>query len=422
MRVLSTFLGVALSVAMTVPSDAAACGGCFAPQGNPSFVDSHKMVLAISPRGTTLWDQIQYTGAPEDFVWVLPIAGTAAVEVAENAFFESLTATTQIVMRAPQPPPTGCFDPCTALNFFSGARSSAGGDAAASVAVFHEGVVGPYETATIGSEDPDALVAWLRERHYQVDDSLIPIIDFYVQQHMNFAVLRLQPTAGIDRMQPVRVTTPGLGTSLPLRMVAAGVQNAVDLELFVFAESRIEASNFGNAEVDRAAIAYDWATRSFDYEVHFDDALFAGTAAGTNWVTEYANVPLFEQIASYYSRAPDGTVTSAVDDAAIVQRALDVPYLTRLRTRLPVSELDRDLYLQAGGDGIVDTLIDVTRERNRAPDPVCPTVCVTGGSLEPGGSATPTGDRCSVTAVGAGAGGGLAWLVLLGAWAARRRR
>jgi hypothetical protein len=363
------------------------------------------MVLSVSPSGTTLWDQIVYEGDPGEFAWVLPIAGEASVELADNGFFEALSNETLITMRAPAPPRTFCTDPCGNGPFGFGA--SAGSPRAEStdgmpVTVFHQGVVGPYETATIGSDDPGALLAWMNDNGYVVDDSLLPVIDHYVDQHMNFAVLRLRPGAGVDRMQPVRVTVPGLSTTLPLRMVAAGISVTLDLELFVFAESRMEASNFGNAEVDRAAITYDWASRTFDYERHFDDALFVGEGTTTNWVTEYAE-PVLEwtSLSTYTSRGTDGTLNSAAEDVAVVQAALPRDaYLTRLRTRLTANDLREDLTLRMSESGDVGTFIEVTRELNRAPEPECPTVCIAGGGTEPAGSSTRGAGssyrRCSI--------------------------
>ena len=368
-------VALAGATSLLSPDVARACGGCFhPPEGNPSPVTGHRMAIALSTVETTLWDQIEYEGSPEDFVWVLPIAGTSTVEIAENAFFESLTFHTVLTLEAPAPPRTSCSDPCGDGMF--GLADSAPPrsiDEDGTVTVHHEGTVGPYETATISSEDPTALVTWLRDHGYQVPDAMLPTIEHYVAAHMSFVVLRLSPSTNVQRMSPVRVTVPGLQPIFPLRMVAGGVENTVELELFVFAESRIEAQNFGNAEVDRAAVAYDWATSTFDYDARFEDALFAGEGVGTNWVTEFAAAAP-SSIGDYASYAEDGTSTTASEDWAVVSRALAEPYLTRMRTNLPVTELGEDLVLRmAEGGDLAERRIHVTRELNRAAEPVCPT-------------------------------------------------
>jgi len=415
---------VALLVVLGIqPTPASACGGCFAPPpptGMPSVVNAHRMAVAISPSGTTLWDQIQYTGNPRDFVWVLPVSGTPTVELADEGFFEALTESTVITMIAPTPPRTSCGDPCQPWNAPFGFASSGSpvserdADDGGGVIVHHTGVVGPYETATIGSDDPNALFLWLEDHGYPVDPGLLPVITYYTEHSMNFVALRLSPQAGVDRMQPVRVTSPGLSLAFPLRMVAAGISVDVDLELFVFAEGRMEAANYGNAEVDRDSITYDWAANAFSYDANFDDALFAGTSAGTNWVTEFAADAPLGQLESYRSFSDDGgTEHSGAEDTAVVREALPSgAYLTRLRTRLPPSELDRDLLLRATDDVDLGTQVLVTHELNRAPEPACPTVCEMPTGIEPGpgGRGSSGTSRCSASPVRAE--GGAMWLAL----------
>lgn len=415
------------------PAPASACGGCFAPPpptGMPSEVNAHRMVVALSPEGTTLWDQIQYTGNPHDFVWVLPVSGTPTVEIADEGFFEALTQTTAITMIGPTPPRTSCADPCAPWAAPIGVASLGAADFrraedGGTVTVLHQGVVGPYETATINSDDPAALLTWLEDNGYPVDPALLPTITYYTDAHMNFVALRLAPQLGVDRMQPVRVTFPGLGLAFPLRMVAAGVTVDVDLELFVFAEGRMEASNFGNAEVDRASIVYDWAASTFSYDDNFEDALFAGTGVGTNWVTEYAQAADVSAISGYVSYPPDGIGEPhrAADDMALVTSTVGAaPYLTRLRTRLPPDELDRDLVLRAAMGDDIDTRILVTREVNRPAEPDCPTLCEMPTGIEPGpgsrGSSTSL--RCAASPSRAGAP--VALMVALGLALAVARR
>ncbi len=413
---LSITLAASLLFLSLVPSDALACGGCFAPMGTVTDVSAHRMAFLSSPSGSVLWDQIQYTGSPEDFVWVLPVRGTPSVEVADNGFFEALATYTTIRMTAPTPPRTFCPGNYCPGQYPGYAYADAGAVSAsdASVSVYHEGVVGPYDTATIGSTDSMALVTWLQDHGYAIDAALMPTIGYYVDQGMNFVALRLRPSVGIDRMTPVRIRTPGLALTLPLRMVAAGVHDEVALELFVFAESRMEAASFGNAEVDRAAITFDWATRTFDYDARFDDALFSGTGTANNWVTEYAQPAPLYALAGYNSGY--GTdVHSGAADTQIVMDALPDAYLTRLRTRLPPSQLDTDLTLRMAHGGDLGTNIAVTRELHRAPDVVCDPAppC-------PSGAHSSAGGGCAVG--GSSPRAALAIAVIVAAWLARRRR
>lgn len=429
----ATGLLIAVALLSSAPSDAHACGGCFHspnPMGTVSVVSAHRMAFLSSTSESVLWDQVQYTGNPEDFAWVLPVLGNPTVEVADNGFFEALVGETTITMRGPAPPPTFCADPCSPWSAgFGGASASTPRDgffdAGTGVTVLHQGVAGPYETATISSTDPNALVTWLHDHGYQIGDEIAPTIAYYVGLGMNFVALRLSPQAGIDRMVPVRIRTPGLSLTLPLRMIAAGIGSSVDIELFVFAEGRMETASFPNAEVDRGAISYNWSTQTFDYDAQFDAALFQGSGVLTNWVTEYAKQPVLSSLAAFRSGS-GADRHSAMDDIDIISRAIPEAYLTRLRTRLTPAELGADLTLRVANAEDIDTFINVTRERHRAPDPICDTFCDTGDGMELGGSSvrsTGRSYRCNASLGDRRPAGSLLVLatIALGLALARRR-
>ena len=128
----------------------------------------------------------------------------------------------------------------------------------------------------------------------------------------------------------------------------------------------MEVSGGPNAEVDRASIAFDWLTGSFDYGERFEDALFSGAlTAPTAWVTEAAFTLPLEIVRAYRSTGPSGEEHSAVADLDVVLAGMPEPYLTRLRTRLPRAELDHDLVLRASMAGDLGTNIVVTNELHR---------------------------------------------------------
>lgn len=420
-----TALSIALGLAgILAPNQAAACGGCFAPQGSPTVVTRHQMAVSLSMEQTTLWDQIEYAGAPEDFVWVLPVRGGVPVELADNAFFEALEQGTQIVLQAPQPPRTFCSDPCGGGAFAGAPSADSRGGADAGVAVFHQATIGPYETVTIGSEDPEALVSWLRDRDYTVPDAILPTIRHYTDLDMNFAVLRLAPGEGVNQMVPVRVSMPGLSPVFPLRMVSAGVEGSVGLELFVFAEGRYEPDNFGSEEVDRDALTFDWDTNQFDYDLRYEEA--AERNGGRNWVTEFAG-PAPDSLSWYTSYDDQGEPHSAMDDYSVVLENLAEPYLTRLTADLPAGQLDQDLILVASEGQDIGTFINVTNELNRGEDIVCPTVCTDpyggAGTTGPGWRDGGRGDGlCTVSPGRSGPLAAFGLLALAGVALAFRRR
>jgi hypothetical protein len=286
---------VALATALP-SSDARACGGCFheQTQTQSTVVTGHRMAFALSTTHTVLWDQIKYAGAPSEFAWVLPVKAGAVLELGSDAWFETLDAATtaQIVS-----PPINCgYSGGGSSGCGIGCGASAAGEALPldgdrgtppAVTVTHEGTVGPYETVTLHANVPDALPAWLTSHNYAIDPSVKPIIDAYTAEGFDFIALRLLPGAGVQQMKPVRVVTPGMSPTLPLRMVAAGTGAKVAITLFVIGEGRWEAQNFPNAAIDASKLTWDFTTQSSNY-ASARDTLLAGNG-GKTWNSAFAN-------------------------------------------------------------------------------------------------------------------------------------
>ena len=96
--------------------EASACGGCFHEAPTPltpitesSVVSDHRMVFALAPQQTVLWDQIRYSGNPSEFAWVLPVRPGTTIELSRNEWIASLDATTQPRIIQPQAAPLGGF-------------------------------------------------------------------------------------------------------------------------------------------------------------------------------------------------------------------------------------------------------------------------------------------------------------------------
>jgi hypothetical protein len=267
--------------------DARACGGCFPPPRESTVVTDHRMAFTISPTQTVLWDQIQYAGDPSEFAWVLPVKPGTEVELSRDAWIGALDASTQPQIQGPAPtsrPSTGCG--CGSFASATAYDSAGGG---APVQVVEQKVVGPYETVTLRSTDPNALDTWLTSHGFAISDTIKPTVDAYVSEGFDFIALRLQPGQGVRAMQPVRVVAPGADPSLPLRMVAAGVGSQVGLTLFVIGEGRYEAQNFPNATVDDSRLVWDSTQNRSNYQ-DLVEALM-GSNGGRTWVTEYAQKP-----------------------------------------------------------------------------------------------------------------------------------
>jgi Uncharacterized protein conserved in bacteria (DUF2330) len=286
--------------------EAEACGGCFHQEEQAteqiSVVTAHTMALSISSEQTVLWDRVQYSGSPEEFAWVLPVRPGAYLEVATDAWFEALEAATgaQIVpprLACDNQPGFGCGPSTIALvapaTFACSAEevgSDGGGEGevveAEPVTVVHQGSVGPYETVTLSTEEPDALPNWLIDNGYAVGEDIFPILEDYAADGFDFIALRLAPDQGVQHMKPVRVVQSGAVATLPLRMVAAGTGAQVGLTLYVIAEGRWQTSNFPPSVIPTSQLSWDFDQARSNYSQLRQNQL--GIQGGRSWLTTFA--------------------------------------------------------------------------------------------------------------------------------------
>lgn len=279
------------------PDNVRACGGCF-NAGASAPVVAHRMAFAISEGRTVLWDQFQFTGAPEEFSWVLPVLPGAYLELATDAWFEALESTTSVSVR---PPVLNCAQRgsqgCAVLSANDSAivlDVSEGGFGG--VTVLRQESIGPYETVTLRSSSGDELTAWLLGNGYIVPPDVVPIIAAYVSEGQDFIALRLRPNQGAQLMQPVRVVTPHGPPILPLRMVAAGAAESVDVVLYVIGDRRFSMPDFAEVSVDPSSVSYDFAQNSSNYlELRQQALSFNG---GQAVLTAFATESFFDGVAS----------------------------------------------------------------------------------------------------------------------------
>jgi hypothetical protein len=361
-------LAAALSAALVAP-DAEACGGCFhapPPQSQTEAttqVTGHRMVLSLSNEQTTLYDQIEYAGSPTSFAWVLPIRGVADVGLSSDLLFNALDYRSSVSIRSPEytcPPLRGCgrsggTSGGSSTKAASTSQSSTGGQ---QEEVLVQETVGPFETVQLSSTDPNALTAWLTSHGYVIPADIQPLIDAYVAEEFNFLAMKLVPGVGVDAMRPVRVTTPGAGTGLPLRMVAAGTGVTTTVTLWIVGEGRYQPANFPSFVINANELVWNFDTSSSNYKTvrqqHYDEL------SGLGWLVESAmpfgastmtaeilSVAKSQPAESGYD--PDSAEQEAMDDlAALFGPTTPSPaWLTRLRAELGRVAFNTDLWIEA---------------------------------------------------------------------------
>ncbi|MGH7439072.1 MAG: DUF2330 domain-containing protein [Polyangiaceae bacterium] len=245
---------------------ASACGGCFQPPGQTvSDITDERMLLAVSTVQSTLYDQIQYSGSPSSFAWVLPIHGTVTVGLSADVLFDSIASITATQIN---PPPTNCPSPnchSFALGGNGAASYAAGDDASGSVQVLVAENVGPYATVQLHSTDGSALNDWLAANGYDIPAATQPILTAYVAEGFDFLAMKLLPNQGVKAMRPVRVTTQGASLSLPLRMASVGTGAVTGITIWVVGDGRYEPQNFPFFHIDDSQLVWDFATSTSNY-------------------------------------------------------------------------------------------------------------------------------------------------------------
>ncbi len=425
--------------------EASACGGCFHPPAQTvTDITDERMLLSVSPTQTTLYDQIQYSGNPASFAWVLPIHGTVTVGLSADVLFDSIDAITATQINPPVPDcpaaPASCATPVLSG---TAAPSAGGGDG---VTVTKQQNVGPYETVQLHATDASALNDWLVQNGFSLPAAVLPVIDAYVTEGFDFLAMKLLPDQGIQSMRPVRVTMPGASVSLPLRMASIGTGATVGITIWVVSDGRYQPQNFPFFHIEDSALIWDFSTNLSNYTTL--RAENEAALGGKGWEIESA-ISVNEQLISnvilsggqYYGGGgvyagptsdagedylpvgtPDdagaedggaaddgGTYESAdqvrEDDIAALFAGLSGPNVTVTRMRSDISHaaMTTDFVLQASPDqSELSNIRQVTQQINQQ----CPIYsnCQVVGTGSPGSAAPITGTS-SVGAVPPAGGG-----------------
>ena len=273
-------LTVAVAVAGLVSAQPVlSCGGFFCID-TPVDQNAERIIFTQNGDGTvSAYVQIEYTGAAPDFSWILPlpdVIDAEDVEVPEDAmaaFRELEVATDPVFIPPPRPE---CAD------FISVAMAAPIG----SVEVFASGEVGPYGFDVVGSEDPDALVSWLRDNGYRVTEAMEPLIDLYVEEQFVFLAMKLRPDQGAQDVEPVKVTYPSSQPMIPLRLTAVAANPDMAVMVWIYADVQAVPVNYGKIGIDNEELVFFGRGGSSNYRQLMGQK--ADEMEGQAFITEYA--------------------------------------------------------------------------------------------------------------------------------------
>ena len=288
-------------VGLAAAESALACGGFFCVN-TPVDQNAERIIFTQNRDGTvSAYVQIEYTGSAPDFSWILPLPeaiDAEAIEVPEDAMaaFLELEAATDPVFIPPSLPEcvTNAIPEAMMVAF----------DA---VEVFASGEVGPYGFDVVGSEDPDALVIWLRENNYRVTEAMEPLIDLYVEEGFVFLAMKLRPGQGVQDVEPVKVTYPSSSPMIPLRLTAVAANPNMAVITWIYADRQAVPVNYAKMEIPNEELIFFGRGGSNNYRQLMSQK--ADEYGGQAFITEYAAPtrelvvahPLLQDLSSRYA-------------------------------------------------------------------------------------------------------------------------
>lgn len=258
---------------------AALADGMVFPQSayaRPDIPDQRALICYAD--GTeTLVIETSFTGQGTNFAWVIPVPAAPKIDPISTGVFPTLQVVfqPQVVLSVKH---YWLALPITALlvwlnslgrrsvwnalvltlallaaivlflPFFmsAGTRASSSGPAVANVRVLNRQNVGLFDTATIESKDPSALMRWLNENGFSASTNIAPIVADYVNDGWVFVAARLHREAGQQGTQathPLAFTFQTAKPVYPLRLTGTGASSC-RIDLYVFGPSRAKVRGF----------------------------------------------------------------------------------------------------------------------------------------------------------------------------------
>lgn len=339
------FMVVLFAGMLAVTPSAHACGGFFCTNV-PVDQAAERIIFAVNEAEGTIDAivQINYTGSPDAFAWVVPVPNPPKVDVATMPMLRELDRLTQPVY---MPPPL--TDSCRVRTpVLSVAQPAA--QPTSSVTVFDQGSVGPFNYAVVGSEDPKAMVNWLRDNKYQITPPMEPLIDVYVKEKMVFLAMKLQPNKQTRDIVPVKMTYKSAKPMIPLRLTAVAATPNMIVLTWILAKTQAEPENYAVVKVR-------------DEEIVF--TLFGGNnyqQLAQQRLSDYKGRAFITEFAGATSRL-------TANDRDLKALLSQYPYLTRVYTRISPEDMTIDPVFKFNASlPDVSNVHDLSKDPNRVWD------------------------------------------------------
>ncbi|MCA9627300.1 MAG: DUF2330 domain-containing protein [Myxococcales bacterium] len=308
-RVACASWGIALAIGVSagLESPAAACGGTFCDNPGPTQpampVDQtgENVVFVMRDGQVEAHIQIQYSGDPERFAWLVPVPVTPELEVGSQQLFVNLLNAT-----VPSFSLTTRVDGCGGGGFSSSSSSGCGMSAASddsgsaaggtqdgfedtdsdAEVVARREKVGVFDVSILEGASPDDVATWLSDNGYLGDDQAPPILQDYAERNYVFVAVKLRSGAGVSEIHPLVIRYPGTEPCVPLKLTAIAASEDMDVRAFFLGDRRVVPTNFKHVELNQLQL--DWLSFGSNYRTVVSRAVDSPVANGRAFITEYA--------------------------------------------------------------------------------------------------------------------------------------
>jgi hypothetical protein len=321
----------ALALSMSSGS-ALACGGtlCDNPGGPtpPMPVDQtgENILFVMDGQSVEAHVQIQYSGDPERFAWLVPMPVVPEVSAGSQVLFSNLLSAT-----VPRFLNTATADSCSGVGrgssstsggcgvstatsdesagFFGGSPS--GAQNASDPRVVERQHAGAFDIEVLSGGTSESISAWLKANSYLVPPTLGGFLQPYLEKNFVFVAVKLSRGTGSDEIHPLVFKYPGNEPCVPIRLTAVAAKEDMGIRAFFLSSGRFVPKNYKHVILNDTRI--DWLGTGTsagsgqgsgvgaNYNQVVSRAVDSPIANGHAFVTEYAGPSSAVSKAGIYS-------------------------------------------------------------------------------------------------------------------------
>ncbi|MSP72099.1 MAG: DUF2330 domain-containing protein [Myxococcales bacterium] len=336
----------AFALAMTVvPQAAWACGGFFNTT-EPMDQEAERIIFRqLDAETVESYIEIRFQGDPREFAWVVPVPGVPTIETFPAAAFDALDVATEPRFEIPADctlPLRPLGPPDSEVDFSNVLASS---------------IVGDYETQVLSATSGKALFIHLNDNGFRVVEQMIPFIELYIGQGLNFVAVKLRSDlpVGAGSITPLKLTYKSERPMIPLRLTSMAAVPEMGVKVFILGDGRFTTEGVPELEIDPSELIWDRATGRSNYA-----SVVARTidgSLGEGMVVDMAGEtgPIKVNLSGARTSDPaDGETAEVIKRIRAEQEGQDAvaelvassPYLTRFYGRYSPEEMGLDLFFR----------------------------------------------------------------------------